>query len=62
MAKNFRDLSDAEILALAISLEEEDSRIYSEFAEALRPSYPSTAAIFDDMEREEQGHRDSLIE
>ncbi len=62
MAKNFRDLSDAEILALAISLEEEDSRIYAEFADGLRASYPSTAAMFDEMEHEETGHRDSLID
>ena len=43
MAKNFRDLTEPEILALAISLEEEDGRIYGDFADGLRESYPSTA-------------------
>ena len=46
MARNFRDLSEREILALAISLEEEDSRIYGEFADGLRERYPSSAAMF----------------
>jgi hypothetical protein len=45
MAKNFRDLTELEILALAVSLEEEDCRIYGDFADGLRQSYPSTAAI-----------------
>ena len=62
MAKNFRALSDAEILALAISLEEEDGRIYAEFADGLRESYPATAAIFDQMVQEESQHRTSLID
>jgi erythrin-vacuolar iron transport family protein len=62
MAKNFRDLSEAEILALAISLEEEDSRIYGEFADGLRATYPASASMFDEMQVEESGHRASLIE
>ena len=62
MAKNFRDLGEREILALAISLEEEDGRIYGEFADGLRESYPATAAMFDDMRAEEDGHRARLIE
>lgn len=60
--KNFKDLSEQEILALAISLEEEDSRIYGDFAEGLREAYPSTAKIFDEMKAEESGHRQSLID
>jgi rubrerythrin len=62
MAKNFRDLSEREILALAISLEEEDARIYADYADGLRDSYPDTAKIFDEMREEEIEHRDSLIE
>jgi erythrin-vacuolar iron transport family protein len=62
MAKNFSELSDREILALAVSLEEEDGRIYGEFAEALRQSYPATASLLDEMQQEESGHRASLID
>jgi erythrin-vacuolar iron transport family protein len=62
MARNFKDLSEREILALAITLEEEDSRIYGEFAEGLRETNPSTAKMFDEMREEEDGHRRSLIE
>ncbi|TMQ57623.1 MAG: rubrerythrin [Candidatus Eisenbacteria bacterium] len=62
MAKNFRDLSEEEILALAISLEEEDERIYGDLADGLRRSYPGSAAVFDEMRREESGHRAALIE
>jgi rubrerythrin len=62
MARNFRDLSEAEILALAISLEEEDGRIYADFAAGLRETYPSSAAMFDAMQQEESAHRASLIE
>jgi rubrerythrin len=61
MARNFRDLSEAEILALAVSLEEEDARIYGEFADGLRESYPASASMFDEMQAEESGHRASLI-
>jgi rubrerythrin len=62
MARNFKDLSEQEILALAITLEEEDSRIYGDFAEGLRQTYPATAQLFDEMAAEESGHRNSLIE
>src|SRR5437762_9009180 len=62
MARNFKDLSEREILALAISLEEEDGRIYADFAEALREAYPATAKILEGMRAEESGHRNSLIE
>ena len=62
MAKNFKDLTEREILALAVSLEEEDGRIYGEFAEAMRESFPSTALLLDEMQREESHHRASLLE
>jgi erythrin-vacuolar iron transport family protein len=60
--KRFKDLSEREILALAIQLEEEDSRVYADFAEGLRGTYPSTAKVFDDMQAEESRHRQRLIE
>jgi rubrerythrin len=60
--KRFKDLSEKEILALAIQLEEEDGRVYSDFAEGLRDTYPSTAKMFEDMEAEESRHRQSLID
>lgn len=62
MAKNFKDLSEREILALAISLEEEDGRIYGEFAEGLRGDYPATAKMLEEMQAEESDHRATLIE
>src|SRR5216684_5642705 len=62
MLKKFKDLSEREILALAVSSEEEDGRIYGEFADALRESYPATAQMFEEMREEEAGHRDRLIE
>ena len=60
--KSFGELSEREILALAIQLEEEDSRVYGDFAEGLRESYPATAKSFDEMEAEESRHRQRLIE
>ncbi len=62
MARNFRDLSEQEILALAISLEEEHGRIYADFADGLRQSYPSTASMFEEMAAEEGRHRNSLFD
>jgi rubrerythrin len=62
MARNFKDLSEQEILALAIALEEEDGRIYGDFVEGLRETYPATAKMFEEMREEESGHRRSLIE
>jgi erythrin-vacuolar iron transport family protein len=62
MARNFRDLSEAEILALAITLEEQDGRIYGEFADGLRETYPASAAMFDEMQKEESDHRARLID
>jgi erythrin-vacuolar iron transport family protein len=61
MAKRFRDLSEREILAVAISLEEEDARVYADFADGLREQYPETAKVFEEMEAEESQHRASLI-
>jgi rubrerythrin len=61
MLKKFKDLTEKEILALAAASEEEDGRIYGEFADALRDSYPATAKMFDEMREEENIHRDRLI-
>ncbi len=60
--KDFHSLSQPEILALAISLEEEDERVYADFAEGLRRDFPASAAVFDGMRAEESGHRRRLIE
>jgi rubrerythrin len=60
--KNFKDLTEREILALAIQLEEEDSRVYADFAEGLEEAYPATAKIFREMQAEESRHRQSLID
>lgn len=62
MARDFKDLSEREILALAISLEEEDGRIYADFADGLRENYPASAKVFEDMLEEESDHRARLIE
>ena len=56
MLKKFKDLTEKEILAIAIAAEEEDGRIYGEFADALREDYPSTAQMFEEMREEEVGH------
>jgi rubrerythrin len=61
-AKRFADLNEQEVLALAISNEEEDNRIYRSFADGLRASYPETAAIYDRMAQEEIGHHDMLFD
>ena len=60
--RNFSDLSEKEILALAISNEEEDSRIYADIAEGLRDDFPGTANVFSEMAGEENGHRRRLID
>ncbi len=60
--RSFESLTEREILALAIALEEEDERIYADFAEGLRQDFPGTAEIFDGMREEESGHRRRLIE
>lgn len=59
--RRFRDLSEQEVLALAISSEEDDARIYRSYGERLRGDYPDTAAIFDGMAQEEDAHRQRLI-
>src|SRR5580704_19387310 len=59
--KRFAELSEREVLALAISNEDEDNRIYRSFADALRESYPDTAEMYDKMARAEIGHRDALL-
>jgi len=58
----FRDLNEAQILALAISSEEEGARIYRDFAESLRADFPATAELFTKMAGEEDGHRRRLID
>ena len=62
MARNFKDLSEPEILALAISSEETDGRIYADFAARLKADYPATAQVFKEMEAEEETHRRRLID
>src|SRR6266496_3638001 len=62
MARKFKELSEREILALAVSLEEEDGRVYADFADGLREDYPATAKLFEEMREEESGHRAALIQ
>jgi rubrerythrin len=60
--RRFSDLSEQEILALAISSEEDDARIYRSYGERLRGEFPASAAIFDGMAAEEDQHRQRLID
>ena len=60
--RTFDSLSEQEILALAISLEEEDARIYDDFAAGLEADYPATAQELRHLRAEENGHRHRLIE
>ena len=60
--KRFAELSEQEILALAISNEDEDSRIYRGFAEGLREAFPDSAKVFDEMADEEVRHRTMLFD
>ncbi len=60
--KRFAELSEQEVLALAVSSEDEDDRVYRSFADGLRASYPDTAAMYDEMAAEEIGHRDLLLD
>ena len=60
--RSFSELNDREVLALAIQNEEEDGRIYRDFAERLRADFPASAAIFAEMADEENGHRTQLFE
>ncbi len=59
--RDFDSLTEQEMLALAISSEEDDARIYLAYADGLRENYPASARIFEDMAVEEHGHRDRLI-
>ncbi|HEX2328515.1 MAG TPA: ferritin family protein [Candidatus Angelobacter sp.] len=60
--RTFESLTGREILALAISLEEEDERIYADYVEELKRDFPATATMFDGMRQEESEHRRRLIE
>jgi len=60
--RKFTELSERELLALAISSEEEDGRIFADFAEGLRENYPASAHVFTDMAAEESEHRRLLID
>ena len=60
--KTFDSLTEQEVLALAISLEEEDARIYEDFADGLQANYPGQAEKFRAMRHEEDGHRHRLLE
>lgn len=60
--RQFRNLSEQEVLALALSSEEDDARICRWYAQRLRASYPQSARVFEEMAVEEDGHRASLVE
>lgn len=60
--RRFKDLDEREILALAISLEEEHGRIYAEYAAGLRETFPASAGVFTEMAAEEDEHRRWLID
>jgi rubrerythrin len=60
--RTFESLTEQEILALAITQEEEDARVYADFADGLETNYPEQAAKFSIMRREEDGHRHRLLE
>ena len=60
--RSFDSLSEQEVLALAISSEEDDARIYLAYADGLREQYPQSAKVFEEMAEEEHDHRNRLIE
>jgi erythrin-vacuolar iron transport family protein len=60
--KRISELSEGEVLALAIANEEEDARIYLNFAAKLRPQFPGSAKVFEEMAEEERHHRHLLLE
>jgi rubrerythrin len=60
--RSFESLTEKEILALAITLEEEDARVYADFNEGLKNTFPATAEIFEGMRLEEVRHREKLFE
>src|SRR5471030_543307 len=59
---NFKELTEPQILALAVLGEEEDAHIYRDFAESLRDEFPASSELFERMALEEDGHRHRLIE
>ena len=60
--RKFEELTERELLALAVASEEEDGRIYADFAHAMRDNFPDSAGIFTEMAQEEQEHRRRLID
>jgi rubrerythrin len=60
--RNFSELTEREVLALAIANEEEDNRIYTDIAEGLRSDFPGSAKVFTEMAEEESEHRHRLLE
>jgi len=60
--RSFNSLSEREILALAIALEEEDERVYADYAERLRSDFPASAAVLEGMRQEESTHRARLLD
>ncbi|MDE8342337.1 MAG: ferritin family protein, partial [Acidocella sp.] len=60
--RDFSELSEREVLALAIGSEEEDGRIYNDIAERLREEYPASASVFSEMAAEESEHRHKLLD
>ncbi len=60
--RDFSSLNEAEILSLAISAEEEDGRIYLAYADKLKKDYPASAKIFEEMAKEEDRHRQRLLD
>jgi rubrerythrin len=60
--RDFSSLTAPEILSLAVSAEEEDGAIYAEIATKLKPNYPHSAAVFEGMAAEEDGHRQRLLD
>jgi rubrerythrin len=60
--RSFDSLTEREILALAIAMEEEDERVYADYSYNLKQDFPSTAAVFDGMREEESSHRRRLID
>jgi rubrerythrin len=60
--RSFKSLTEQEVLALAISLEEEDARIYDDFADGLKTDFPAIAAQLRELREEEDGHRHRLLD
>src|SRR6266853_186456 len=60
--RSFESLTEREILALAISLEEQDARIYEDFADGLKENYPAQAQQFGQLRRDEDSHRHRLLD